>query len=531
MIALHHAHNKTTRIIHHSNRPLTLYSRTAMSPNDRTHLPGPFGRQPTSPTRFAASTNAFGLAASPSSSSSSSSRDQSMFGGFNNSSGGLTVETSPTIGTHANRRLRRPSMLSLAQNASFSSEPSSAEGPISPRTAIPIRGIRDPSSSRAPLETQAKAAAVMAELADTGGRKSANPFASHVHGPTPRWGSDSSPTPFPGTTLLRRTSSAPLAFDGLTTRTPPPAVAVECLDDDIIDMDNGNTEPTSPLRWMPNHLQSNSARRKGKARMSDADISDPAPAPSVHPPPFTGRPLHASLLATLISESTPLEHEMRSEARLQKLLSSHPSAMPLTPRAPRSSRGRFPETAGDEDDDDELYSRSWSRRNWLGRQSSSDSDSDDMVLEEPEQGEPVNAAFAAGMDMDRPGSSTSSSNSGMRPDSQGHPHGMNGHAWPKSSARMSFGAAGAGMVLSPGTGLALPSAFGGLGMGTGTPLASPTIERLEVSAESNLNGRTDIQLATSPSATSMTSPGMMQYRDSNSASVRPGKRKGTFECI
>ena len=119
----------------------------------------------------------------------------------------------------------------------------------------------------------------------------------------------------------------------------------------------------------------------------------------------------------------------------------------------------------------------------------------------------------------------------MRPDSQGHPHGMNGHAWPKSSARMSFGAAGAGMVPSPGTGLALPSAFGGLGMGTGTPLASPTIERLDVSAESNLTGRTDIQLATSPSATSMTSPGMMQYRDSNSASVRPGKRKGTFECI
>lgn len=453
-----------------------------MSPNDRTHLPGPFGRQPTSPSRFASSTNAFGLAASPSSSSSSSSRDQSGHGSFGAAHGGLTVETSPTIGTHTNRRLRRPSMLSLAQNASFSSDTSSAEPQVSPNTAMPSSGVQDPSSSKTPSLPQGTA---KGDLPSTDRLNTANPFNPHIHGPVPRWGSDSTPSPFFANSLLRRTSSAPLAFDGLTTRTPPPATSVECLNDDSIDMEANTNEPPSPLRWVPNHLQSSSARRKGKARMTDSELSEPTQAPSVHAPPFTGRPLHASLLATLISESTPLEHEMRSEARLQKLLSSHPSAMPLTPRAPRSSRGRFPETAGDDDDDDDLYSRSWSRRNWLGRrESSSDSDSDDMTVEEPEQGEPVNSAFAAGMDMDRPGSSTGSSNSGMvgRPDSQGVTPLASGQTWPKNPARMPFGTAGAGMVPSPGTGLALPSAFGGLGMGTGTPLASPTIERTEVSA-------------------------------------------------
>jgi hypothetical protein len=266
--------------------------------------------------------------------------------------------------------------------------------------------------------------------------------------------------------------------------------------------------PDSPLRWVPNHLnQSASARRKGKAKMEDPALvlaTGDQPAPP-HNPPYTGRPLHASLLATLISESAPLEHEMRSEARLQRLLSSHPSVLPLTPRAPRANRGRFPETAGDDDDDEsESFGRSWSRRTWLGRRTSdSDSDSDDMpIVMEENEGE-VNMAFAAGMDMDRPDTNSSNGIMGTgRPDSsgsngpagslrpgsaQGQTPGQSQGQWgQRAAARMSFGAAGAGMVPSPGSGLGLPSAFGGLGMGgssagIGTPLASPTIERLEVS--------------------------------------------------
>jgi hypothetical protein len=127
----------------------------------------------------------------------------------------------------------------------------------------------------------------------------------------------------------------------------------------------------------------------------------------------------------------------------------------------------------------------------------SDSDSDD----EGDIGEPVNAAFAAGMDLDRPMSSSMSSTawpsgnasesgkmtpgsgSGSGPSSlagQGHgtgvptPPAQNG-SWGRP-ARMSF----SNMVSSPGTGLALPGAFGSLAMGGITPLGSPTLERLEV---------------------------------------------------
>ncbi len=413
-------------------------------------VPPAFAQRHTSPIRFATTTNAFGLNTSPSSSTSPV-REYHL--------NGPADIPPPTAGTVTTRRLRRPSMLSLAQNAESSEE------------VTPLRGVmvQDPSSSKAPY-----------------------------HQPQPRWG--------PATFLVheaipRHSSAPPPLIKGLSTSTPPIPLS------DPMDEGSGSHSPVEmdgidgPLRWMPNHLPS-SSRRKGKARMSDALSSGGSTLPtSLHAPPFTGRPLPAPLLATLISESSPLEHEMRSEARLQRLLTSHPQALPLTPRAPRSSRGRFPEMVGGDDDDDDdpgMCRPSWARMSsWMNRASSSDSDSDEMVTEDPP--EPVNSAFASGMDMDRhmpdidrPTSSSSScifgesgkstpgqsrSNSGSAipcptPPQQSAP-------WPKAM-RMSFGSAGAGMVPSPG-GLGLPSAFGGLGMGgISTPSGSPTIERLEV---------------------------------------------------
>lgn len=224
-----------------------------------------------------------------------------------------------------------------------------------------------------------------------------------------------------------------------------------------------------------------------------------SPNPSTNPPTpaqFSGRPIPANLLATLISESAPLEHEMQSEARLQRLLSSHPKALPFTPRVSRSSRGRFPETAGDDDDDDDFSRSTWPRASWVGASNSSDSDSDDAPMDDTFP-EPVNAAFAAGMDMDRPTSSSSSgpwqsvqrsrsdSNSGSGSNHQPTPPPSNPN-WPRTAARMSFSAAGAGLIPSPGPGGGLPNSFGGLvmggqGNGIGTPLGSPTVEKLDVS--------------------------------------------------
>lgn len=317
----------------------------------------------------------------------------------------------------------------------------------------------------------------------------------------PRWGNPTTSTPFLTNSLIRRTSSAPLlpldAPEG-----SKPAVPLGLVSSFDTPMSNSSTSREGPAqlsptnnRWVGNPVRTSSAARKGKAKMEDQD------GPHTHPPPFTGRPLPAPLLATLISESAPLEHEMRSEARLRSLLSSHPSALPLAPRAPRSVRGRFPETAGDDDDDDDSFSRSWNQRNWMGRGNrlpSSDSDSDDDIIEEvAEPHETVNSAFAAGMDMDRPECQPS----GPMGAGNGSPAintsgGVTGTAtWGVGSGglirsnapRMSFGTAGQaatalGMVPSPGTGLGLPTAFGGLGMGGngGTPLGSPTTERLEV---------------------------------------------------
>ena len=463
-----------------------------MSDQNPTPPPAFTVRQPTSPVRFASSSNAFGLTVSPASSTSSNHRDQPpLFSTSANSltNGRGTDNSPPSAGTVQTRRLRRPSMLSLAQTASFGSANGTSQDDSDmndpPRTAIPA--IRDPSSSRSLLPIQRQGT-----NPDAGPSKSKleinNPFMPHA---STRWGERStSNTPFLTNSLIRRTSSAPpLALEGLSTQTPstghsPPSNSMR-LDTDSMDRDDSPSLSPTQVRWHNDPLRSGS--RKGKAKM---DIQN---TPGDQNQPFTGRPLPAPLLATLISERAPLEHEMRSEARLQRLLHSHPSALPLTPRAPRSVRGRFPETAGDDDDDDDI-SRSWRQRNWLGRGTrppSSDSDSDDGVMEEvTEPNEPVNAAFAAGMDMDRPVSRSSSSNGAANQNNGnviGTPQfGWGGGSLVRSNApRMSFGtagqAAGMGMVPSPGTGIGLPSAFGGLGMGGGgTPVGSPTIERLEV---------------------------------------------------
>lgn len=373
-------------------------------------------------------------------------------------------------------------MLSLAQTASFGSEGDGGTEEISTNDTGPGPPI---SPKHNPLQAGPA-------LSPTR-QMSNNPFAPNQLRLPPQWG----PSGFPFR-QDRQNSASRLSFEGLSTSTPP-NMHTDTMEDqpglDEADMEDQPPRPGPPLRWMPSHLQTASARRKGKARMDDNLISDPTPQPEIHKPPFTGRPLPASLVATLISESAPGDHEIQSEARLQRLISSHPRALPFTPRAPRSSRGRFPETVGDDDDDDDFPNRRaiWAARAWTRRDSSSDSDSDDIPMDEPAP-EPVNSAFAAGMDMgmnsanDWPGggmSESGKSTPGMM-GSSGYPTPpSNGQPWDRSrAARMSFSMAG--LVPSPGTGFGLPNAFGGLGMGTGTPLGSPTVEKLEVSCSALL---------------------------------------------
>ncbi|KAK4685876.1 hypothetical protein P7C73_g4262, partial [Tremellales sp. Uapishka_1] len=462
-----------------------MTSPTSDSTRPTAPLPSHFTKGPTSPIRFATTTNAFGLIASPGSSSSSSSNSNTQrLEGFAPINPAVDFSSNGTVLT---RRLRRPSMLSLAQTPSFISESSQEEEVTATGPGPP----EPPPSSSAELDF----------------------IPQPPPQPTPRWG----PPGFLVHPSVRRVSTAPpMAIEALSTTTPP-IPDLEKLEssgsNSPMEIEMDDDLPRSPLRWVPTHLQSASSRRKGKYRM-EGEASDP----SLHPPPFVGRPLPGPLLATLISESSPLEHEMRSEARLQRLISSHPSALPLTPRAPRSSRGRFPEMVGgdDDEDDDDCITRRWGQRSWTGRRpSSSESDSDDESEAIP--GNDVNSAFAAGMDMDRPSSSSGDVGKWTPVQNIPTPPSLNA-AWPSraTSARMSFGSAGAGLVPSPGGGLGLPGAFGGLGMGgIGTPLGSPTIEKLE--------------LAASPGAV-LQSPGMMQYRDSPvSASVRPGKRKAQAE--
>ncbi|CAK9785548.1 hypothetical protein CC85DRAFT_327288 [Cutaneotrichosporon oleaginosum] len=432
-------------------------------------LPPAFQRsgngQPASPIRFATSSNAFGLSSSTSHSHSHS-LSQTSTASVSTSPLGTThlppqalspassTTSPPSAGTVQTRRLRRPSLLSLASAAADQAHHNPTLSPTHTLSAVNERDVEEPGTLQ----------------------------------PLPRWGAG---TAFPSLNTPERVSSAPpIPFEGLTTSASP--------------------APEDTSRWLPSRLQ---ARRSSGSAIADPDEMPPTPLR-----PFNarlqGRPLPGPLLATLISESSPLEHEMRSEARLQRLLSSHPSSMTLTPRQRRTmrmSRGRFPEMVGDDDDDDDMPSGLGSR--W--RAGSSDSDSDDMMEEDwpppnqtPAQGAgAVNSAFASVMDLDRPssgGSSAFQSNSG-----KSTPGGVrNGNG---ATGKPRVGAP------SPGTGLLLPTAFGGLGMGTAgsaTPLGSPTAEKAD--------------LMPSPSASAVASPGMMQYRDPPT-SIRTGKRKAGAE--
>ena len=454
----------------------------------------PFVRHPaTSPARFATTSNAFGLSTSPT--SSTSSRD------FPHLTAGPSLDQSPpTAGTVASRRLRRPSLLSLSHTRSFGndgtgSQPPKLENPISPTATESPVDVQDPSSSKAALQ--------ISQITHTPPTLSSPSPSRHlfdIHAqPTPRWGA----TPFLAS--IQRTSSAPpLDMEALSTQTPPIPGDSEDIrttrsssSSSLLDMDMHEAEAArSPLRWVPSHLQTHSARRKGKSRMNDLDRASPPPPAGIESSVFSGKPIPAPLLATLISESSPLEHEMRSEARLQRLIASHPRALPFTPRASRSTRGRFPETADDDDEDDMMgfHSATWRHASFTNRRRGSDSnsDSDDMPMEDA-QTEPVNAAFAAGMDMDRPGSSSSSasamtttggvnsrSGSGSGPATTHQPTPPSSNAPWSKSMRISIGSSGTGLIPSPGVPTGLPFAFGGLGV-CGTPQASPTVERLEVS--------------------------------------------------
>ena len=425
-----------------------------MSPSQSGAVPPSLTQpNPSSPIRFATTTNAFGLAAPPASTySPPSTREAFHFSGVGSDS------ISPTAGDVGTRRIRGISMLSLAQTASLSSR----SGPNSEEIMVtgpgqPPEDIRNSSSSQNRFALQ-----------PTPRRRSA---ALTIH------------------EALRRTTSAPPPLMEGVSGSTTPIPQMETMEAD-------GSGSQSPLEVDGNRPPSRG--RRGRARINDRNTSPHSNPLRLHM--LTGKPLPAPLLATLLSESSPQEHEMRSEARLQRLLSSHPQALPLTPRAPRSSRGRFPEMVGGDDDEDEnliLRRSSWARTSWMmNRADSSDSDLEDLPMEDPP--ETVNAAFAAGMDMDRP-TSSSSSCVGVDSGKSTPGHGMKDsviHAQPTpplqsapwtKNLRMSFGSAGAGMVPSPGSGLFLPTAFGGLGMGgVGTPSGSPTVERLEVRVSSLL---------------------------------------------
>lgn len=308
----------------------------------------------------------------------------------------------------------------------------------------------------------------------------------------------------------------------------------------------GLTTSTSPIPSRSEHGTSPMVEEKWQLRRSSGDGHGHGLGRALH-----GRPIPGSLLATLISESSPLEHEMRSEARLQRLISSHPSAIPLTltPRQRRMSRmarGRFPESVDDDDDDGPApLGARW--------RADSDTDSDSMMDEEwpaPANGSAVNSAFASVMDIDRPASngswprsdsgkstpSTNATSSGPKGTPQAQRldpawKGRIGQSPGASTLITSFGNVGfaaAGNGNGNGNG-------GMVASGRDTPLGSPTVEKSElagsslgtasmgpgsVGASSMGAGSVGAGSAGSPS---VASPGMMQYRD---PVARAGKRKG-----
>jgi hypothetical protein len=487
-----------------NNRPTTSHSRP-ISPLSS------FSQNPlhpataVTPVKFATTTNAFHLAVSPTSSTSSGRETQlsSML---------LNSERSPPqAGSSTTRRLRRPSMLSLAQ-------------PTYALDADTMGGSRDDTDDE--LESamgRVQGGSRSPNVSPTNTR--INPFGS---GGQSRWGSRDSSMFSASPTSQYLTAPS---MQTLSTNSPPSPKGG-------MDQENGEGETSmelgdpedlrSPLRFLPSHLDISASRRKGKGKLVETDATPLLSTPTVAPPKettvpgglaaFNRKPLPATLLATLISETAPQEHEMQSEARMQRFMHSHASRLPFTPRASKSTRGRFPEMADNEDDDNDLPARRPSyrdRTSWTNMRMDSDSDSDD------DGSEPVNAAFAAGMDLDRP-MSMSSTSSAIWPSATGSESGKmtpgtgplgiagsgNGSGsgsgsagiptpppqtgpWGSRPARMSFSNQ---MMSSPGTGLALPGAFGSLGMGGGTPLASPTLERLEVSQPYDVRDSADVSL-------------------------------------
>lgn len=306
----------------------------------------------------------------------------------------------------------------------------------------------------------------------------------------PRWGLTAFSAP------ARVGSAPPIPIEGLTTSTSP------------IPSRSENATSMGEEKWQLRRSSGDAGQGLGRA--------------------LHGRPIPGSLLATLISESSPLEHEMRSEARLQRFISSHPSAIPLTltPRQRRMSRmtrGRFPESVDDDDDDGPApLGARW--------RDDSDTDSDEMMDEEwpAPSGSAVNSAFASIMDIDRPGSngswprsdsgkSTPSTNPNSGP--KGTPQanrlepgwkGRVGQSPGASTLITSFGNVGfaASSAASGASGQASGNGASGAS-GRDTPLGSPTVEKSE--------------LASVVGSPNVNSPGMMQYRD---PVTRAGKRKG-----
>ena len=435
------------------------------------------------PVKFAATTNAFHLAVSPTSSTSSGPGTQLGSILLNN-------ERSPPQASSTARRMRRPSMLSLSARPTYDLDDGMTESREDTEDELETAMASVQGGSKSPNTSPTNT-------------KSYNPFGS-----ASRWGSrdssmfSASPTGRP---------AGPPSMQSLTTNSPPSIPSD--MDQENGDNENMLTDPEdlrSPLRFLPSHLDTSASRRKGKGKLIENDTPvPPRPAAALETAIPGGlisrKPLPATLLATLISETAPQEHEMQSEARMQRFMHSHASRLPFTPRVSKSTRGRFPEMADNEDDDNDLPARRPSyrdRTSWTNMRMDSDSESD----QDEDLGEPVNAAFAAGMDLDRPMSSTSSaigfsgngSESGKMTPGSG-PLAITGSrngsgsgstsagvptpppqnsAWGARPARMSFSNQ---IMSSPGTGLALPGAFGSLGMGGGTPLGSPTLERLEVS--------------------------------------------------
>lgn len=453
-------------------------------------LGSPSSDPPLSPVRFATTTDAFGLSQhnhhTPDLSAQQSAR---------------SPVTSPSSSNSA-RRLRRPSLLSLAPSQ-------------------PTLGEKEDRISESPgLDEELD----LWQMASNSSTSASQPQSSQ------RWGLSVSPLTALSGDIGRVGSAPPIAFEGLTTRA---ASNLRRRDSDP-SREMGDSLSISPSTMgegcSPTSFSFSELHRRRISRTSN-DM-DELPSPRLA---FTGRPLPGPLLATLISESAPLEHEMRSEARYQRLISSHPSVFPLTPRPRRNTRwtrGRFPEMVGDDDDDEEDTTRQLGSR-W--RTGSSDTDSDEMLDDSAPEwpsantlsgaAGAVNSAFASVMDLDRPpssgssgawasasGKSTPGGGRGGLPGLQGTPGGSssNNGAAPTPPPQWRNGA---GRVApSPASGLQLPTAFGSLAMGgSATPLGSPTVEKME--------------LAASPSAMSIgASPGMMQYREPTSG--RPGKRKG-----